>query len=199
MAPGTPAAKIPDWRTRVKGAWLIKIGNKTIKNIDDVTSMLRDLVDSGDTTVVLLFSHPELRPNLSNNGLLIVSSTPFTQHVHDQLINRWEFTTVAEHLQSSRPTYHIEDSGGVLNVVNRVMKLTRGKLLKNLIGLIGGIPNIYNWINISTRVCLVRHNTSLRTMRCFILFGRTLLKPSMVERRRALLVMDHHDRARLGF
>ena len=112
MAPGTPAAKIPDWRTRVKGAWLIKIGNKTIKNIDDVTSMLRDLVDSGDTTVVLLFSHPELRPNLSNNGLLIVSSAPFTQHVHDQLINRWEFTTVAEHLQSSRPTYHIADSGG---------------------------------------------------------------------------------------
>ena len=30
----------------------------------------------------------------------------------------------------SRPTYHIVESGGVLNVVNRVMKLTRGKLLK---------------------------------------------------------------------
>ncbi len=26
MAPGTPAAKIPDWRTHVKGAWLIKMG-----------------------------------------------------------------------------------------------------------------------------------------------------------------------------
>jgi hypothetical protein len=23
MSPGTPAAKIPDWRTRVRGAWLI--------------------------------------------------------------------------------------------------------------------------------------------------------------------------------
>ncbi len=82
--------------------------------IDDVTSVLRELVDSGDMMVVLLFSHPELRPNLSNNGLLIVSSTPFTQQIHDQLNNRWEFTTVVEHLQSSRPTYHIADSGGVL-------------------------------------------------------------------------------------
>jgi hypothetical protein len=101
MAPGTPAAKIPDWRTRVKGAWLIKIGNKTITTIDDVTRFLRDLVDSGDNTAVLLFSHPELRPNLTHNGLPIVSSAPFTQQVHDQLNNRWEYTTVAEHLKTN--------------------------------------------------------------------------------------------------
>jgi hypothetical protein len=111
-APGTLAAKIPDWGTRVKGAWLIKIGDKTIATIDDVTRLLRELVDSGDTTVVLLFSHPELRPNLSHNGLPIVSSAPFTQQVHDQLNNHWEFTTVVEHLKSTRPTYHIADSGG---------------------------------------------------------------------------------------
>ncbi len=60
MAPGTPAAKIPDCRTRVKGAWLIKIGHKTISTIDEVTRFLRELVASGDKTVVLLFSHPEL-------------------------------------------------------------------------------------------------------------------------------------------
>jgi hypothetical protein len=44
--------------------------------------------------------------------------------------NRWEFTSVAEYLRSSTPSYQHVDSGGVFNMVNRVMKLTRGKLLK---------------------------------------------------------------------
>ena len=130
MAPGTPAAKIPDWRTRVKGAWLIKLGDTSIATIDDVATEMKSLVDSGADTVVLLFSHPEIRPNLSHVVLPIVSSAPFTQQIHDQLNNHWEFTTVADHLRSSRPSYQLADSGGVLNVVNRVMKLTRGKLLK---------------------------------------------------------------------
>jgi hypothetical protein len=30
MSPGTTAAKIPDWRTRIRGAWLIKIGELVI-------------------------------------------------------------------------------------------------------------------------------------------------------------------------
>ncbi len=72
-----------------------------VTTIDDVKTTLRSLVDSGDPLVVLLFSHPEIRPNLSNNGLPIVSSAPFTQQVYDQLNNRWEFTAVAEHLRSS--------------------------------------------------------------------------------------------------
>jgi hypothetical protein len=98
--------------------------------MDDASSTLRTLVTSGAQLVTLQFSHPEIRPNLSHNGLPVVSSASFTQHVHDQLNNWWEFTTVAQHLQSSKPTHQHVESGGVLNVVNRLMKLTRGKLLK---------------------------------------------------------------------
>jgi hypothetical protein len=124
MKPSTAAAKIPDWRTRLRGAWLIKIGNTIISSVEDASSTLRTLVNLGAQSVTLQFSHPEIRPNLSRNGLPIVSSAPFTQHVHDQLNNRWEFTTVAQHLQSSKPTHQHVDSGGILNVVSRVMKLT---------------------------------------------------------------------------
>jgi len=130
MKPSTAAAKIPDWCTRLRGAWLIKIDDTIISSVEDASSTLRTLVDSDAQLVTLLFSHPEIGPNLSRNGLPIVSSAPFTQHVHDQLNNRWEFTTVAQHLQSSKPTHQHVESGGVLNVVNSVMKLTRGKLLK---------------------------------------------------------------------
>jgi hypothetical protein len=130
MSPGTSAAKIPDWRTRIRGAWLIKIGESVISSIADAQQAIKTLVSEGSPSTVLLFAHPEIRPNLSHNGLPIVSSAPFTQHIHDQMNNRWEFTTVAEYLRSSAPAYQQVDSGGVLNVVNRVMKLTRGKLLK---------------------------------------------------------------------
>ena len=85
---------------------------------------------SGLPSTTLLFAHPEIRPNLLHDGLPIVSSVPFTQHVHDQLNNRWEFTTVMDHLRTcALATQHV-NSGGVLNMVNRVMRLTRGKLLK---------------------------------------------------------------------
>ena len=119
-----------NWRTRIRGAWLIKIGESVISSIADATQALQTMVKEGSPSTVLLFAHPEIRPNLSHNGLPIVSSAPFTQHIHDQMNNRWEFTTVAEYLRSSAPAYQQVDSGGVLNIVNRVMKLTRGKLLK---------------------------------------------------------------------
>jgi hypothetical protein len=37
---------------------------------------------------------------------------------------------VADHLRSCKPSYELVDSGDVLNVITRVMRLTRGKLLK---------------------------------------------------------------------
>ena len=105
MSPGTTAAKIPDWRTRIRGAWLIKIRESVISSIADATQALQTLVKEGSPSTVLLFAHPEIRPNLAHNGLPIVSSAPFTQHIHDQMNNRWEFTTVAEYLRSSAPAY----------------------------------------------------------------------------------------------
>jgi hypothetical protein len=88
------------------------------------------LWDLGATSTVLLFMHPEIQSNLSHNGLSIVSSMPFTQATHDQLNNHWELSMVADYLHASTPTHTVVESGDVLNVVNHVMKLTRGKLLK---------------------------------------------------------------------
>jgi hypothetical protein len=59
-----------------------------------------------------------------------MSSSPFSLRAHDQSNNWWEFTTVAEHLTTSKPTNTLVNSGDVLNVTTRVMRLTWGKLLK---------------------------------------------------------------------
>jgi hypothetical protein len=131
MMPSTPAAKIPRWHLRIQGAWLIKIGDTMVSSISDAQQAFVALAQTGVTSVTLLFSHPEIRQDTSHNGLPIVSSAPFTQHIHDQLNHCWDFLTVAEYLRKA-PPYEIVESGDIINYdyVRRAMRLTRGKLLK---------------------------------------------------------------------
>ena len=129
MTPSTPAAKIARWRTRLKGAWLIKIGDTEVNTIEDAQRAFATLSLTGSRLVVLLFSHPEIRPSLTHDGLPIVSSAPFHQQVHDQMNKRWDFDTVAAHLLKA-PPYQLIPDGDVVNCVTKAMKLTRGKLLQ---------------------------------------------------------------------
>ncbi len=73
IAPSTPAVRIHGWRTWIWGAWLIKVGDIIVESIDDVVRAFDGLHTSGFPSVTLLFSHPEVRPNLSQAGLPIVS------------------------------------------------------------------------------------------------------------------------------
>jgi hypothetical protein len=120
MSPSTPGAKIPCWRTCLKGAWLIQIGHNTVHSVNDANTAFQRLSTAGVCTVSLLFSHPEIQQDISHDGLPIVSSAPFHQQVH---------TTVADHLKRT-PCYSDVIDGDVVNCTTRVMKLTRGKLLQ---------------------------------------------------------------------
>jgi hypothetical protein len=68
-------------------------------------------------------------PDISNKGLPILSSSDFSQFTHDQLNNRLDLLEEGLCLQRTR-SYEIVGSGDVLNYTTRVMKLTRGKLLR---------------------------------------------------------------------
>ncbi len=129
MTPGTPGAKVDQWRVNLRGAGLIKVGSTQISTISDAQSGFWSLYEIGAPSVTLLFSHPELRRDISNKGLPIVSLAPFLQQMHDQLNRRWDFSTVAGYLRKA-PPYKIIDSGDILNYVTCVMRLTRGKLLR---------------------------------------------------------------------
>jgi hypothetical protein len=98
MAPGTPGAKIPCWRSQLKGAWLIKVGDILVSSIADAQDAFTTAIVLGSPFVTLLFSHPKIRQDISHDGLPIVSSAPFSQQVHDQMNKRWDFTTVANYL-----------------------------------------------------------------------------------------------------
>jgi hypothetical protein len=129
MTPGTPGAKIPRWCSRLKGAWLITVGDVLVTTITNAQAAFRTAIALGSSLVKLLFTHPEIRQDVSRDGLPIVSSAPFSQQVHNQMNKRWDFTTVADYLHKA-PPYRIVEDGDVLNYVTRVMKLTRGKLLQ---------------------------------------------------------------------
>jgi hypothetical protein len=131
MSPSTLGAKIPSWRTQLKGAWLIKVGDTIVNSIKDAQTAFAQESTSNPGNVILLFSHPEVRPDISYDGLPIVLFAPFSQQVHNQINKRWDFSTVAEYLKKALP-YNIVDNGDVLNYTTKVMKLTRGKLTQQL-------------------------------------------------------------------
>jgi hypothetical protein len=128
MAPSTPGAKVQRWRTCIKGAWLIKVGDTPVLTITKAQLAFQRLQNNGTSRGILLFSHPEIRPDLTHDSIPIVSSAPFHQQVHDQLNRHWELDTVAEYLRKA-PPYKLVKDGNVLNVTTKVMKLTRGKLI----------------------------------------------------------------------
>jgi hypothetical protein len=77
----------------------------------------------------LTFTHPELSPDISHNGLPIISRNNFTQLTHNQLNNRLDLLDAGPRFRRVRK-YSIVESGDVRQYVTRVMKLTRGRLLK---------------------------------------------------------------------
>ncbi len=103
----TPAAKLHEWRSRIRGAWLIKIGGITVNSLDNVNKAFCGLEANKSPSATLLFMHPEIRPNLSQDGIPIVLLVPFTQNTHDQLNSHWEFLTVADHLRTCKPKYRL--------------------------------------------------------------------------------------------
>jgi hypothetical protein len=105
------------------------VGSTPVSTIAEAQDAFILDIALGSHVVTLLFSHPEIRQDISHDSLPIISSAPFLQHVHDQMNKRWDFSTVANYLQRA-PPYQVVDDGDVLNYVTWVMKLTRGKLLQ---------------------------------------------------------------------
>ncbi len=69
MDPSTPASRIPRWRSRIKGAWLMQVGGMPIQSIMDVRTTLERLKQEGRMYCDLLMAHAELRDGLTQDGI----------------------------------------------------------------------------------------------------------------------------------
>ncbi len=124
----TPAPRIKRWRTHVWGAWLVSIDRTPVSTIAEAEGVFTRLQTSTHPCI-LIFSHPETSPDISNKGLPIMSKDDFLQFTHDQLNNLLDLIADGPIFRRGRQ-YHIVESGNVHNYSTRVMRLTSGRLLK---------------------------------------------------------------------
>ncbi len=129
MAPSTPGAHIPRWRTRLRDAWLLEVNGTPVSTIKDMHATFTYLASKNKPSCTLLFSHPEITPDISNKGLPVMSKSDFSQLTCDQLNNRIDLIEDSLRVKRMRQ-YNVVNSGNVLNYTTRIMKLTCGKLLK---------------------------------------------------------------------
>ncbi len=129
MVPSTPGARIPRWRTRLRGAWLLSVDGTPVNSIASVQQAFNSLSLSRASSCILLFAHPEISHGISNRGLPLLSLDQFTQQNIDQLSDRWTPKPTVPPDLPKAPNWNIVIDGDIRNVVTKAMKLTRGKLM----------------------------------------------------------------------
>jgi hypothetical protein len=74
--------------------------------------------------------HPKISHRISNKGLPLLHHNQISQLSIDQLSNCWTQKPTPPPVLPKAPTWDIVIDGDVRNVMTKVMKLTRGKLMK---------------------------------------------------------------------
>jgi hypothetical protein len=126
----TPAARIRQWRTHIRGAWLVSIDGTPVTTIAEAAAVFA-CPRTHSLPCTLIFSHPKTSLDISNKGLPIMSKDDFSQFTHNQLNNRLDLLTNGPTFQR-RPRNELVDLGDVLNCTTKAMRLTHGGLLKQL-------------------------------------------------------------------
>ena len=135
IVPRSPAAKIPAWRTRIRGAWLRKVGPDVVTTVPEVVQALEKCRDAGASKCRLTFSHPEVSHGLTSSGIPQVNLDQMNPRgmLRPNFCSATMIGTASGVFVPDRPhngLISVAESGGVLNYRSRVMKLTRGKLLR---------------------------------------------------------------------
>jgi hypothetical protein len=154
MVPSTPGARIPRWRTRLRGAWLLLVNGTPVDSIVSVQQAFNSLSLSRASSCILLFAHPEISHGISNKGLPLLRRDQFTQQNINQLSNRWTPKPTIPPDLPKAPNWDIVIDSDVRNVVTKAMKLTRGELMNRTTGPTGTSLNTFNSTNTTNNSCL---------------------------------------------
>lgn len=123
---GTPCAKIPRWKSRLRNVCILMVKDTPVSTIADVKSALAALPMTSRGTCKLLLCSSELRDGLTYEGIPQISL--------DQLNPRHFFRTITNdgYPSNNMLTHMIRQSwdGGVLQYITHAHKLTHGVLLK---------------------------------------------------------------------
>jgi hypothetical protein len=65
----TPAARIPKWHTRCRGAWLMEVNGMPVHSTSDVERVLKLSKARKDEYCTIMLSHPEVKDGLTSQGI----------------------------------------------------------------------------------------------------------------------------------
>jgi hypothetical protein len=86
IQPSTPAAKIRAWRSRVRGAWLIKVNDIAVTTVEELSLIFKQLAVTKAPTCTLLLAHSELKNGQVETGIPQINV--------DQLNHRYSFDDI---------------------------------------------------------------------------------------------------------
>ena len=119
----SPGARIPRWRTRIRGSWLRKVGDTVVETVEDVKRAFKSLNHTHVKQCWLTFSHPEVKHGLTNTGIPQCNIDQLNPRL---MFENFDVPSIDTHHQLEK-TF----SGDVFNYVTVAMKLKRGNLMKD--------------------------------------------------------------------
>jgi hypothetical protein len=116
IVPSSPAAWSRAWRTRIRGAWLRKVGDKKVDTVTDVKEALEKIAVGDSKECILTFSHPEVAHGLTGDGIPQVN----LDQMNPRRMMDPSFCTLAMEAQRERGEF-VPDRphNGLLQVVER--------------------------------------------------------------------------------
>ncbi len=129
MVKSTPAAKIPRWRSELKGAWLKSVHGHEVKTIADVHRVFDDLSRLELKECELIFAKLEVKQSLTEEGIPQVNIDQINPRPH--LSGGPLIPNIPIQRQTPPPPIADELGGVLLDGLPSVNKLTRGKWLKS--------------------------------------------------------------------
>ena len=122
----TPFAMLPQWRSRLHGAWLIRVHNKDVSSKDQVAQALQDAVVSDCVDILLLFSHPEIRHGLTSDGIPQITMDMMNPGARLGVAIPSDIIPDTD----ADSAYRVVDDGECRSLILNATRLTRGKLMK---------------------------------------------------------------------
>jgi hypothetical protein len=113
----TPASRIPRWRSRCRGAWIMEINGIPVSSSLDVITTLNNCKRRHQEQCKITLSHSQIKEGLTSEGIPQVNIDQFNPR----------FIMNVDHIIRQEPEL-IRDSGGVFQYSSS--KLTRGKLMR---------------------------------------------------------------------
>ena len=121
-----PFAMLPQWRSRLRGAWLIRVHDQDVVTQEQVATALQRAVGSNCVDILLLFSHPEIRHGLTSDGIPQITMDMMNPGA------RLGVAIPADIIPDTTTdsAYRVFDDGECRSLISNATRLTRGKLMK---------------------------------------------------------------------